>query len=108
MKKKNNENKIINKKDISLEPAQVQIARLFYRMIDIISNDVIKDDNVCEEAKSAIFSSSMISFDELSYKEQESYIIAANAGWCAGMSVLKTLLDLNEDKENNKNKEGDK
>jgi hypothetical protein len=104
MKKKNNDKVKVNK-DISSEPAQIQVARLFYRMIDIISNDIIKDDNVCEEIKSTIFPSTMVNFDDLPYKEQESYIISANAGWCAGMSVLKTLLDLNE---NNKNKEGDK
>jgi hypothetical protein len=106
MKKKNkdNENKI--NKDIPLEPAQIQVARLFYRMIDIISNDIIKDDNVCEETKSAVFENTMVNFDDLSYKDQEKYIIAANAGWCAGMSVLKTMLDLSEDKK--ENKEGDK
>ena len=101
MKKKKGDE--MNKKNnISTESAQIQVARLFYRMIDIISNDIVKDDNVCEHIKSEIFESTMINYDELPLEVQHSYIIASNAAWCAGMSILKTLLELNE----NNNKEG--
>jgi hypothetical protein len=99
------QNKVkINNVDISKEPAQIQVARLFYRMIDVISADIIKDDNVCEEARKQIFESQMVNFDELSDKEKEMYIIAANAGWCSSMSILRTLMELQEDK----NDKGDK
>jgi hypothetical protein len=84
------------------ESAGIQVARLFYRQIEIISADVIKDDNVCENLKQKVFEESMKNFDDLPPEEQESYVIAANAAWCAGMSILRTLLELQEDKNENK------
>jgi hypothetical protein len=94
-KKKENENKIRYPQNLN-EATGVKVARLFYAQTSLISDDVLRDDNICEEAKKEIFTSNMQNFDDLSEDEKQSYIIAASCGWQCAMGVLRTLLALNE------------
>jgi hypothetical protein len=93
-------------KNVLQEADGIKIARLFYAQTQLVSDSIIKDDTVCETLKKTIFVSNMRNFDDIPLEEQESYIIAANAGWTAGMSVLRMLIEINEDKKNDN--KGDK
>lgn len=81
------------------EETGIKLAKLFWAQISLVSDDVIKDENICEQAKAEIFEDRMKNFEDLSEDEKQCYIIAASCGWQCSMTVLKTLLEL---QENNK------
>lgn len=77
------------------------IIKSFYNMLQTIISEIIKRDDMPEEAKKELFRYTMTNFDDLNKKEQSYLAISAYHGLQCGMAVWNTLMTINlEEKEN--------
>jgi len=75
-----------------------KIGKMFYTMLGIISDDIIKNDQFPEEIKKHMFQYSVVSYEDLDDETKERYITAGFSALQSGVDMFNFLTNGKENK----------